>query len=439
MRKVEMTSKSEPDSMTARSSPAVPSPQALVRIRRRTISTLVAGQILSGLGIGAAVSMGALLVTDVTGSEAWSGMAATMNTLGAALFAVPLALMAGRYGRRISLSFGATMAAFGAVTVAGSAVLGSSVLLLVSLAVMGSGAALNFQARFAAADLSTEATRGRDLSLVVWSTTIGAVAGPNLTGPSEQLGSALGLPDFTGGFVIAAAAQLLGALLYAVALRPDPLFLSLGALSQRRDPAAPKKRRKGGFSILRRRPDARRAVITLALSHTTMVALMGMTPVHLASHGASLSIVGLTLSLHIAGMYAVSPVFGILTDRLGGRAIVLIGQAMLAAALLLATFGPSDHTLVTAALILLGLGWSAATVAGSAMLNDSLPAEERPATQGVSDLLMNLAGAAGGALAGVVLSAIAYSGLALCLLVLVAAVVAVQVPRRQPRETIVQK
>lgn len=406
------------------------------RIRRRTISILVAGQILSGLGIGSAVSMGALLVTEVTGSEAWSGMAATMNTLGAAVFAVPLAVMARRYGRRISLSFGAGLAALGAVAVTGSAVLGSSLLLLVSLAVMGVGAALNFQARFAAADLSTDSTRGRDLSLVVWSTTIGAVAGPNLTGPSERLGTALGLPDFTGGFVIAAAAQLLGALLYAVALRPDPLFLSLGTLTRPRGSTGPKARRQGGFSILRRRPDARRAVVTLALSHATMVALMGMTPVHLASHGASLSIVGLTLSLHIAGMYAVSPVFGILTDRFGGRAVVLIGQAMLAAALLLVTFAPHDHTLVTTALILLGLGWSAATVAGSAMLNGSLQAEERPAAQGVSDLLMNLAGAAGGALAGLILSAFAFSGLALCLLAPVVAVVVVQLLRRQPRRTV---
>ncbi|MBD8518886.1 MFS transporter [Plantibacter sp. CFBP 8804] len=421
--------------MTEESSPTVLSPQALGRIRRRTISTLVAGQILSGLGIGAAVSMGALLVTDVTGSEAWSGMAATMNTLGAAIFAVPLAVMARRYGRRVSLSFGAAVAALGGVAVAGSAMIGSSALVLVSLAVMGIGSALNFQARFAAADLSTEATRGRDLSVVVWSTTIGAVAGPNLTGPSEQLGSALGLPNFTGGFIIAATAQLLGALLYTVALRPDPLLLSLGTLTRPRGSTGPKARRRGGFSILRRRPDARRAVITLALSHATMVALMGMTPVHLTSHGTSLTIVGLTLSLHIAGMYAVSPVFGILTDRLGGRTVVLIGQAIFATALVLATFGLHDHTLVTTALILLGLGWSAATVAGSAMLNNSLQAEERPATQGVSDLLMNLAGAAGGALAGVVLSAIAYSGLALCLLVLAAAVVAIQIPRR-PRRTV---
>ena len=48
-----------------------------------------------------------------------------------------------------------------------------------------------------------------------------------------------------------------------------------------------------------------------------MVAVMAMTPVHLLHHGASLTIIGLTISLHVAGMFALSPVFGILADRVG--------------------------------------------------------------------------------------------------------------------------
>ncbi|MDN6330476.1 MAG: MFS transporter, partial [Brachybacterium sp.] len=157
--------------------PAPPSVAELERrrVQRRTVSVLIAGQIVSGLGIGAAVSMGALLVAAVTGSEAWSGMAATMNTLGAALFAIPLALLARRRGRRVSLTTGALVAALGALAVTGSAGLESPFLLLLSMAVLGVGSALNFQSRFAATDLATDATRGRDLSLVVWSTTIGAV------------------------------------------------------------------------------------------------------------------------------------------------------------------------------------------------------------------------------------------------------------------------
>ncbi|HEX7352242.1 MFS transporter [Brachybacterium sp.] len=396
-----------------------------LRVQRRTVSVLIAGQIVSGLGVGAAVSMGALLVAAVTGSEAWSGMAATMNTLGAAVFAIPLALLARRRGRRISLTTGALIAALGALAITASAVVGSSFLLLVSMAVMGIGSALTFQARFAATDLATDATRGRDLSLVVWSTTIGAVIGPNLAEPSEALGLALGLPELSGGFVIAAAAQLLGALLYAIALRPDPLLLALGP--HRVVAAGPGRRAAGGLTILRGNRAARSAVLAVGLSHAVMVALMGMTPIHLMGHGADLRIVGITISLHVAGMFGLSPVFGLLTDRIGGRAVVLGGQVMLVAALLLAALGAQSNAVVTLALVLLGLGWSAANVAGSTMLSGAVPTAQRPALQGTSDLLMNLAGATGGALAGLILAGIGFDGLALCLLMPVAVVVINQV------------
>ncbi|MGO3290884.1 hypothetical protein [Brachybacterium sp.] len=125
------------------------------RVQRRTLAILIAGQIVSGLGVGAAFSMGALLVAAVTGSEAWSGMAATMNTLGAAVFAIPLAMLARRRGRRVSLTTGALFAALGALAVTVAAALDSPALLLPSMAVMGIGSALNFQSRFAATDLAT--------------------------------------------------------------------------------------------------------------------------------------------------------------------------------------------------------------------------------------------------------------------------------------------
>ncbi|GGG53067.1 MFS transporter [Kocuria dechangensis] len=389
-------------------------------LQRRVVRVLALGQVLGGLGVGASLALGALLVTDVSGSSAWSGMAATMNTLGAALLAVPLARLAQARGRRISLSTGALTAMAGAAVTIGAAVLGSFPLLLLGLALLGAGSALNLQSRFAATDLAQDDTRARDLSLVVWSTTIGAVLGPNLFEPGEVIGRALGLPELTGGFVIAFVAQAVGALVYLTALRSDPLLLAVadGESAGRGRPSP-----AGGLAVLRGSSRARRAVLTVALSHAVMVALMSMTPVHLTDHGASLSIVGLTISLHVAGMYAVAPVFGWLADRAGRRATILLGQAMLAASLVLSWLGSSSHALVTVSLVLLGLGWSASTVAGSALVAEAVAPPERPKLQGVSDLFMNLAGAIGGALAGPVLALVGFDGLSAALLVLVAVVV----------------
>jgi len=371
------------------------------------------------LGMGSTLSMGAILASRLSGSEAWSGMAATMSTLGAALAAVPLARLAGRSGRRISLFTGALLAASGAIVTIVSTMVAFFPLLLVGLALIGVGTAVNLQSRFAATDIANDKTRSRDLSLVVWATTVGAVSGPNLITPGEAVGSFLSLPELAGPFVFTLAAQTLAAVVYFVGLRPDPLLL---ARELARDPNG------AGAKSLGPSVDnvvvARTAIISIALSHATMVAVMAMTPVHLVHHGASLAIVGFTISLHIAGMYALAPVFGILSDRIGRIPTILVGQVILLASLLFTGFGSENELAVVIGLVLLGLGWSAATVAGSTLLSESTIIEKRAARQGVSDLVMSGAGAAGGALAGVVLAFLGYSGLSFVALLLVASVVA---------------
>nr|WP_241980516.1 MFS transporter [Cryobacterium sp. Hh11] len=391
------------------------------KLQKRVVRVLVAGQILGGVGMGATLSLGALLAAELSGSSAWSGMAATMSTLGAAVVAVPLARMAQARGRRISLATGSLTAGVGATLAITAVSINIFPLLLLALMLLGAGSATNLQARFAATDLAVPKFRGRDLSVVVWSTTIGAVLGPNLFGPGEVVGSALGLPPMTGAFVFSLLATLTAAVVYAWGLRPDPLLTALSARSAGPDAG---RAARGGLAILRNTPKARFAVTAIALSHATMVALMSMAPVHLRDHGASLSIVGLTISLHVAGMYALSPVFGALSDRVGRIPVILGGQAMLLAALTINWLGDGSQTPMTVSLILLGLGWSASVVAGSALVSEAVEVTDRSSLQGFSDLSMNAAGALGGAVAGPILALAGYSGLGLAAMLLVFIVVA---------------
>jgi MFS family permease len=400
-----------------------------VTIQRRIVRILVVGQILGGIGMGATLSLGALLATSLSGSTGWSGMAATMSTLGAAALAVPLARLAQKRGRRRSLASGSLVAAAGAVLAIASASIHSFPMLLVGLMLLGGGSATNLQARFAATDLAQPGTRARNLSTVVWSTTLGAVLGPNLFGPGETVGAALGLPAMTGAFAFSLLAQLAAASVYTFALRPDPLLTAMATSPIHPSAGA----RRGGIEILRRNPLARFAIVTIALSHATMVALMSMAPVHLREHGAALTIVGFTISLHVAGMYALSPVFGRLSDKIGRIPVILIGQAMLLASLLIAWGSGSSQMAITVALILLGLGWSASVLAASALVAEAVEAHERAPLQGVSDLSMNAAGAIGGALAGPTMMAFGYSGLALGATALVAVVSIWAVSRQATR------
>lgn len=388
-------------------------------IQKRTIRVLVTAQILSGIGIGAVVSVGALLAKDVSGSAAWSGMATTMSTLGAALIAVPLARSAQARGRRVSLSFGSAVAAVGAIIATVAAAVLSFPLLLVGLALAGAGSATNLQARFAATDLAVPLHRARQLSIVVWSTTIGAVLGPNLIELGEVIGATIGLPTFTGPFVFTLVAQVAAMLVYYFGLRPDPLLTALKNAPPREGAAPPRH----GFATLRVNALARYAVVAVAFSHATMVAMMSMTPVHLDGHGATLVIVGFALSLHIAGMFAFSPLFGWIADHWGRIPTILLGQGILVVSLLVAWVGAESQTMVIVSVVLLGLGWSASTIAGSTLVAESAPVDDRAGLQGVSDLLMNSTAAFFGALAGPVLALIGYSGLGVASLLLVGVVV----------------
>jgi MFS family permease len=380
------------------------------RIQRKTIRTLTAGQVLSGFGLGSTLSIGALLAEELSGTAAWSGAAATFSTLGAATWAIPLARLANARGRRRALASGAGLAITGALLVITAAATRTFPLLLIALFLLGAGSATGLQARFAAVDLPSPKHQGRDLSVVVWATTVGAVIGPNLFGPGEVVGRALGLPHLTGPFVFTILAQTLATTVLWFGLRPDPLLLAQ-QIDAAKSSSKPKASLKQAVAILRAKPIAAFAVSTIALSHMVMVAVMSMTPVHLEHHGATLTIVGFTISMHIAGMYAFSPIFGALSDKFGRIRIVVLGQITYVFALAIAGWGSQNIALVQVGLFLLGLGWSASTVAGSSLLAANLSTNEKANVQGLSDSLMNLSGAFGGATSGTILALFAFSGL----------------------------
>lgn len=382
-------------------------------VQRRIVRTLATVQVIGGIGNGAGISVGALLVKDVSGSSGWAGTAVVMLTLGAAAFAVPLSSLADRAGRRPALTVGWASGAIGAAV----AVIGAQTRLLpvvlLGLLLFGGSTAANLQSRFAAVDRAEPRQVGRTLSLVVWSTTIGAVAGPNLTGPGASIARSLALPDLAGPLLFSSAGFALAGLVTFVALRPDPLVRTEGTRSRRGIRAA--LPHLHGRTLV--------AVLSIASSHAVMVGVMALTPVHMQDHGAGLQIIGLTISLHIAGMYALSPVMGWASDRWGPERVVLAGQTILLAAVAVAGTSAESELRITIGLILLGAGWSASVIAGAAMLSASVAPTERPLVQGFSDLSMNLAGAAGGLLAGGVVAVSGFGTLNAAAVVLVIPVV----------------
>ncbi|MFD5421134.1 MFS transporter [Streptomyces sp. NPDC127069] len=382
----------------------------LPRIQRRISAVLIAGQMLGGLGVPISIALAPVLATEISGTEALSGFASTAAVIGTALVSLPLAALTTARGRRAGLLAGYAIGTAGAALVVLAASVKSFPLLMLGMAAFGAASSANLQARFAAADLAAPDRRARAISVVVWASTIGAVLGPNLSAPASDSFAGTSIPQTAGPFVWAAAVFVLTGTLLGVLLRPDPL-LTARALAGPGEESRQGRSLRAGLAAVKASPRARLALLTVAVSHTTMVSIMVMTPVDLGHHGAGLKLVGLVISGHIAGMFAFSPVMGWLADRLGRFSVIGLAAGLLSVAALLAGTAAGNHAQSAAGLFLLGLGWSAGMVSGSALLTDSVPQPARAAVQGLSDLTMNAAAGLGGAAAGLVMSQAGYGWL----------------------------
>ena len=379
-------------------------------VQHRVVRTLAAAQVLSGVGVAGTVAAGSLLVSSITESETLAGLAQTSAVLGAAALALPLARLTSMGGRRLALSVGYFSGVLGSIL----AILGgyhrNIVLMLMGTFLVGAAAAAGYQARFAAIDLATNETRAKQLSFVVWGSTVGAVTGPNLMEPAGNLAEFFDLPRLVGPYLISATTLALAGVVITIFLRPDPYLLANKELVTSKQKGATKK----ALSHIRQNPKALFAILSIAIGHVAMVSVMVMTPVHMAHVDVSLTIIGLVISVHVLGMYAFSPLVGSLSDRLGRVRVIQIGLVILLLSTIISGKAQAnDAYTLGVGLFLLGLGWSCTLIAGSAFLSESVDQQFRASSQGASDLVMNLSGAGGGAIAGVIIGTLSYGWLCL--------------------------
>lgn len=375
----------------------------MIRRYGRSIVVLIVSNLLGGIGVASGFAVGGLLAQRLGGTS-MAGFAQAASTLGAAIAAVPLANVAARRGRRVSLSRGYALATVGALLIMAAAVTSQIVVMLVGMSLFGVAQAVNLQTRYAGAENVRPAARARAMSIVLWATTIGAVAGPNLAGPGDRFGAGLGLPQYTGPFLFSVVAFASAATVIGILFRPSAIQRDSADAARTVDTTPP----LGAMGALRwaaSDPVARFAVVLIATAHAVMVMVMVMTPVHMGNQGDTLQLVGIVISLHVLGMYALSPVFGAMADRWGPLTVAVLGLAVLAAALgtgYVAATGGTGLTIL--ALILLGLGWSAAIISSSAVMTARAPEHVRVGLQGATDAGMNYAGAAAAAAAGGILA-----------------------------------
>ncbi|MGW3247241.1 MFS transporter [Streptomyces sp. NPDC001070] len=387
-----------------------PDPQA----QRRILTVLVTSQVLSGAGLAAGITVGALLAQDMLHSTGLAGLPSALFTAGSALAAIVVGRISQARGRRPGLATGYLTGALGAAGVIAAAIADSPALLFLALFVYGAGTATNLQARYAGADLAAPAHRARAVSTVLVATTLGGVVGPNLAAPTGDLAETLGIPNLAGPFLLAGVAYALAALVLAIWLRPDPLLLARSLDLQQQaaaaagsitGDAAPAPARGSGLML---------GALTMILTQLVMVAIMTMTPIHMHDHGHGTAASGLVIAIHVGAMYLPSPLTGWLVDRYGRTAIAAASGLTLLMAGITAATAPGDSiALLALALALLGLGWNFGLVSGTAMITDAVPLATRAKTQGMVDVSIAIAGATGGLASGIVVAAASYPALAL--------------------------
>ncbi|WP_237688694.1 MFS transporter [Arthrobacter sunyaminii] len=383
------------------------------RVQRRTLTVVIMSQVLGGAGLAAGVTVGALLAQEMLGSDGLAGLPAGLFTLGSALTAYLVGRVTQRSGRRVGLGAGFAAGGAGALGVVLAAVVDSPALLFAALFVYGAGTATNLQARYAGTDLAPPARRGQAISIAMVSTTLGAVAGPNLVTPMGRLADGLGIPALAGPFLLAGAAYLAAGVVLLALLRPDPFLLARrlnagaaddGAAAAGAAAPAPARPGNGAYA----------GAAVMVLTQIAMVAIMTMTPVHMRVHHHGLADVGLVIGIHIGAMYLPSLVTGVLVDRVGRLPMAAAAGVTLLLAGVTAALAPGESLgLLILALALLGLGWNFGLIAGTALVVDHTAPEIRPQVQGRIDVLVALAGAGGGMLSGVVMAGTSYATLAL--------------------------
>ena len=373
-------------------------------IQRRVLRVLVGGQIVGAAALGASVTVGAFVVQDILGDETpLGGIATATVTMGTAFMSQVLARLMARGGRRAGLQAGYLLAALGCFVAVVGVERSSLAWFLAGLFLFGNGQAANLLARYAATDLAEPNERSSAMSRVVFASTFGAVFGPLLVSPAQWAGEQLfGLSTYSGPWLASSVFLLAAALNTFVRLRPDPLAASGGSF-------VPQARMKLSAAVraATATPDGRLALAAMVISQATMVAVMTMTPVHLRLHGHE-TVSPYVVSLHIAGMFAFSPLVGKFADRHGRTSAIFVGAVLLVLASALSAVSGDGHIVLFPSLWLLGIGWNFGLIGGSSLLVESIDDSARVRVQGTADLLMSFCGGLAGFSSGFVRRAIGF-------------------------------
>src|SRR5258705_10216751 len=248
------------------------------------MATLLAAQVCGSTGFSMSMAVGAIMAAAITGTNTWSGLPVGVGSLGTALASWPLSRLMARFGRRPGLAVGYSLAVVGAALGMLGVGQQSFALFLAGMVLFGTAQTSNLLARYAAADISPGAQRGRAMGLIVWGSSAGSMLGPNLMEPALRVGNLLGVEPAASAFLLSLGGYALAAIVIEILLRPGPLRVSrethaIAAASRPHEPARSLGALLGDVRV-------QLALATLTISQFVMISTTSTSPVYLHDQGS---------------------------------------------------------------------------------------------------------------------------------------------------------
>ena len=369
-------------------------------IQRRIFGTMFITQAIYRATVIAGFTLTPVIAASLSGSDTTVGYPNTAGLIGQAVFAYPVGLIMDRLGRRWGLSAGYFIGVLGGLISAVSIINGSFIGFLLGAMMLGMMRGASEQGRYVAAEVFPESQRPRIIGLIVFCGTAGAIIGPLLVEPATRWSQRMGLPAYTGPFLLAAGLMLLVTILIILFLRPDPLSLNRQVVPATVNSMADPKVKTPLHDIFNT-PRIRLGVAAMVIGQLVMVLFMVVTPLHMDHHHHATKAISWVIMAHTLGMFGLSGLTGILVERIGRVATIVIGGLILLLSCILAPLSVALPILALA-LFLLGLGWNFCFVAGSTLVAESATLANRGRAQGASEVAVALASGLGSFLVGTV-------------------------------------
>ena len=370
--------------------PTARPPHAIPALIKRNTLLLALTQAFVGMGNQTTPTLAPIIVVQMLGSAAFSGVGTSILGFSRLVIAYPVGYLTDRFGRKAGLMLGLGLTLVGTLVIGQAMLLGSFPLIVVGMVIFGLGIGAGQQLRLAAADMFLPSRRGEGLGYVLTGSLIGAVAAPLLIWGSEALAGPTGLDRLTVVWFVLPVI-IVPSMLLVFLVRPDPRDIARdlgryypGYVPSGAELAVPPSGSRLGV-WLRHFPLATAFANSFA-ALGVMSMMMAMTSLALDHHGYSLSLISVSVSLHVVGMFGFSIPLGRLSDRVGRRNVMLTGNAIIALGSILVPTSP-DYLVITLGTFLVGVGWSCVNVASSALITEVVAPAERGRAIGVSDTI----------------------------------------------------